>query len=110
MRVQDQADVRTGWASFEMFVCARSDALMGMAGLVTRNWADAQDALVKPAELPHCARGNLWLSGRDLRHRNSSPVSFAVDASAQDLACEPQVGAALPVQLAFVADDEDAGL
>ncbi|MGC3994740.1 MAG: sigma-70 family RNA polymerase sigma factor [Propionicimonas sp.] len=43
--MQDQADARTGRASFELFVRARSDDLVGLAGLVTRNWADAQDAV-----------------------------------------------------------------
>lgn len=44
MKVEDQVGVGAGRASFELFVRSRSDELVGLAGLVTRNWADAQDA------------------------------------------------------------------
>lgn len=45
MELEHQVGVRAGRASFEMFVRTRSDDLIGLAGLVTRNWADAQDAV-----------------------------------------------------------------
>lgn len=41
----DEVEQGVGRVSFETFVRSRSDELVSLAGLVTRNWADAQDAV-----------------------------------------------------------------
>lgn len=45
MTSRDQLNIRAGRAPFEVFVRARSDGLVGLACLVTRDWADAEDAV-----------------------------------------------------------------
>ncbi len=45
VRNDEQLDIRVGRAPFEVFVRTRLDGLVGMACLVTRDWADAQDAV-----------------------------------------------------------------
>ena len=41
----EQVGTRAGRAPFDVFVRARSDGLVGLACLVTRDWSDAQDAV-----------------------------------------------------------------